>query len=310
MPRKSPLSGEVLAALHRVLRRGLPATPQAVDPVLLGLRGVLARAVDPADDGSRTAALDGVLRGVLARFPDVRYAVAARALFGLPPAEAGQNLTARRDVAAAAAGHEVHHFRKRIEPRLVEHVAWALLADADRFTRSRVMAPRLAPAGERQAVPADPFAWEVTEHEEALVRVWSAVYALRAELLAVERLVSLDVDRGQIINRIVTAAWRWALASTTITAYIAAFTTPDTEPDPIAGDRSTGDQGQAELVALAGWTPPMTASEQARLCAAAAGDATRGEFVTALHDEVELGNTWITAFLTPAKPQPARQEAS
>ena len=92
MPRKSPLSGEVLAALHRVLRRGLPATPQAVDPVLLGLRGVLARAVDPADDGSRTAALDGVLRGVLARFPDVRYAVAARALFGLPPAEAGQNL--------------------------------------------------------------------------------------------------------------------------------------------------------------------------------------------------------------------------
>ena len=306
MSRKSPPSGEVLAALHRVLRRGLPVTPQAVDPVLLGLRGVRARAVDPADDGSRTAALDGVLRGVLARFPDVRYAVATRALFGLPPAEAGQNLTARRDVAAAAAGHEVHHFRKRVEPRLVEQVAWALRADADRFTRSQVVAPRLAPTSERQAVPADPFAWEVTEHEEALSRVWSAIYALRAELLAVERMISLDVDRQQIINRIVTAAWRWALASvTTATAYAAAFTTPNTEPDP-----SAGDQGAAELVALAGWTPPMTATEQSWLRAAAAGDATRSEFVAALHDEVELGNTWITPFLTPTKPQPARQEAS
>jgi hypothetical protein len=305
MPRKSPVVGEVLAALHRVLRRGLPVTPRAVDPVLLRLRGVLARAVDPADDGSCTAALDGVLRGVLARFPDVRYAVAARALFGLPPAEAGQNLTARRGVAAAAVGHEVHHFRKRVEPRLVERVAWALLADADRFTRSQVMAPRLAPTSERHTVPADPFAWEVIENEEALARVWSAIYALRAELLAVERLVSLDVDRGQIINRIVTAAWRWALASVTATAYAVAFTTPKTEPDPIAGN-----QGAAELVALAGWTPPMTVTEQARLRAAAAGDATRSEFVAALHDEVELGNTWITAFLTPTKPQPARQEAS
>ena len=305
MPRKSPPLDEVLTALHRMLRRGLPVTPQAVDPVLLGLRGVLARAVDPTDGTSCTAALDGVLRGVLARFPDARYAVAARALFGLPPAETGQNLTARRDLAARAAGHEGHHFRKRVEPRLVERVAWALLADADRFTRSQVVAPRLVPAGERHAVPADPFAWEVTEHEEALSRVWSAIYELRAELLAVERLISLNVGRGQIINRIVTAAWRWALASVTATAYTSAFTTPDAEPD-----LTTGDQGHAELVALAGWIPPMTATEQTRLRAAAAGDASRGEFVATLHDEVELGNTWITAFLTPTKPQPARQEAS
>lgn len=291
----------MLAALHRVLRRGLPVTPQAVDPVLLGLRGVLARAVDPADEGSRIAALDGVLRGVLARFPEVRYAVAARALFGLPPAKAGQNLTARRGVAAVAAGHEVHHFRKRVEPRLVEQVAWALLADADRFTRSQVVAPRLAPAGERQVVPADPFAWEVSEHEEALTRVWAAIYALRAELLAVERLISLGVDRQQIINHLVTAAWRWALASTSATVYATAFTAPDRP--------SAEDQNAAELVALAGWIPPMTAAEQAQLCAAAASGASRDEFVAALHDDVELGDTWINAFLSPTRPQPA-QEAS
>ena len=42
----------------------------------------------------------------------------------------------------------------------VEQVAWALLADANRFARSQVVAPRLAPTGERDAVPADPFDWE------------------------------------------------------------------------------------------------------------------------------------------------------
>src|SRR3982074_214191 len=110
-----PVEDKVVAGLQRLLRRGLPVTPAAAEPVLLDLRGIVARAADPADEASRTAALDGTLRGLLARFPDTRYAPAARALFGLPPAEPGQNLTARRDLAAEQAGHEVHHFRKRVE---------------------------------------------------------------------------------------------------------------------------------------------------------------------------------------------------
>src|SRR3954464_4158569 len=115
MPRKSPAEDEVIAAVGRLLRRGLPVTLAAVDPVLLDLRGVVARAVDPSDETSQAAALDGTLRGLLARFPDARYAAAARALFGLPPATPGQNLTVRRELAAGQADHEVHHFRKRVE---------------------------------------------------------------------------------------------------------------------------------------------------------------------------------------------------
>ncbi|MGH3841730.1 MAG: hypothetical protein ACRDS0_09855, partial [Pseudonocardiaceae bacterium] len=86
MPTKSPVEDEVVAAVGRLLRRGLPVTPASADAVLLDLRGIVARAVDPTDAASRTAALDGTLRGLLARFPDTRYASAARALFGLPPA--------------------------------------------------------------------------------------------------------------------------------------------------------------------------------------------------------------------------------
>ncbi|MGH3671731.1 MAG: hypothetical protein ACRDSH_14020, partial [Pseudonocardiaceae bacterium] len=197
----------MVAGVQRLLRRGLPVTPGGANAVLLDLRGVVARATDPVDEASRTAALDGTLRGLLARLDDTRYAPAARALFGLPPAEPGQNLTVRRELAAAEAGHEVHHFRKRVEPKLIEKVAWELLADSDRFTRSVMIAPRLAPARSRRPVPADPFAWEVAAHEEQLTRLWSAIYAARAELLAAERLISLDADRLDIITTAVTEAW-------------------------------------------------------------------------------------------------------
>src|SRR3712207_3376891 len=119
MPRKSPDIGGVTTALSGVLKRGLPVAAFAAEPLLLDLQGFIARAVDPDNVGSRSAALDGVLRGLLARCPDARYAPAVRALLVLPPAESGQNLTTRRELAASVAGHEVHQFRKRVEPRLI-----------------------------------------------------------------------------------------------------------------------------------------------------------------------------------------------
>lgn len=292
MPIKSPDLKVVVTALARLLRHGLPVSSSAADPVLLGLRGVLARAVDPEEESSRLAALDGLLRGLLARFPDARYAEAVRALFGLPPAEPGRNLTARRELAAGVAGQEVHHFRKRVEPRLIERLATALLADSDRFIRSRLIAPRLVPVGDRQAVPADPFAWEVVEHEEALCRVWAAIYVLRAELLAVERLLSLGVDRQQAIRQAVTAAWRWGLASAQATGYAAAF--------GVASGADTSADGVfvAELLAGAGWAPPLTSEQRALLTDAAANSADRETFAAALHAEPELGRAWVDALLT------------
>lgn len=284
VPRKSPDVRVVAAALAGILRRGLPITAAAADPVLLDLRGVISRSADPDDEASRTTALDGVMRGLLARFPDARYAAAARALFGLPPAQSGQTLTIRRDLAAEVASHEVHHFRKRVEPRLIDQLASALLADADRFTRSRGIAPRLAPPAGRQRVGADPFAWEVAEHEEALSRLWAAIYAARAELLAVERLLSLGVDRQQLITQAVTAAWRWAQASLEATSYAGAFGT------------ATDEVSAHDLVALAGWTPGVTAEQASRLRQAAACAADRAGFEAALHDESDFGATWIEAF--------------
>jgi hypothetical protein len=287
MPTKSPVEDEVVAAVTRLLRQGLPVTPANADAVLLDLRGVVARAVDPTDPASRTSALDGTLRGLLARFPDARYGPAARALFGLPPAEPGLNLTARRDMAALQAGHEVHHFRKRVEPKLIEKIAWELLADAERFTRMPMIAPRLASSAARQLVPADPFAWEVAEHEEQLARLWSALYAVHAELLAVERLISLRADRTDLMHAAVTAAWSWGIARAEAIGYTTSYTS--------AVETSVDD-----LLALAGWTPELTDAQASRLTEAAAGGATRDEFVHALHGETGLGNVWVDGLLSPS----------
>lgn len=274
----------MVAAVQGLLRHGLPVTPANAADALLDLRGIVARSIDPDDEASRTVALNGTLRGLLARYPDSRYAAAARALFGLPPAVPGQNLTTRRELAAELAGHELHHFRKRVEPKLAEKIAWELLADAERFTRSPMIAPRLAPTPYRQAIVADPFAWEVAEHEEQLSRLWSAIYAARAALLATERLVSLEADRTEIERAAVTAAWRWTTARTEAINYTTAFA-----PDQSADD----------LIALAGWTPDLTPAQTRRLVDAASADATREQFAAAMRGDTELSTEWIDGLRTP-----------
>ena len=104
----------------------------------------------------------------------------------------------------------------------------------------------------------------------------------RAELVAVERLISLDADRMDVLHTAVTAAWRWAVARAEAIGYTTAFA-PDLE---VAG-----------LVALAGWTPELTPAQASRLTEAATGGASREQFVAALHGETGLGNVWTEGFL-------------
>ncbi|MBB6039858.1 hypothetical protein [Phytomonospora endophytica] len=291
MPKKSPASQDVIYGLQQVLRRGLPVT--SATGSLTELRGVVARAVDPTDAPSRTSALNGLLQSLLARFKDARYAEAVRALFGLPPALPGQNLTQRRSAAAVSAGHEVHHFRKRVEPRLIEQLAADLLADADGFTRTKAIAPRLTPAGARPRVPADPFAWEVAEEEEAVSRLWAAIYGLRAELVAIERLVSLGSEEAQIVPRAVTAAWMWGRASAAAVAHGQAYGRNDGQTPDV-------------MLSLAGWTPPLPAPLATRLREAASTADSRREFLASVRGDVELGNAWIRPFLSTAIDEESR----
>ncbi|WP_344160024.1 hypothetical protein [Nocardiopsis rhodophaea] len=255
----------------------------------MGLRGVAARAADPSDHSSLLAALDVVLKAALARFDDSRYSRSARALFGLPPGEAGTTLTARREAAARACGNEVHHFRKRVEPRLIERLAWMLQRDAEQFRGTRALAPRLAPAEGQSRLPNDVFAWELTEHEEHLSRVWAAVYALRAELLTMDRMASMEEGFQAITRQAVTAAWRYGLLRSEAERYREVY--------PPGSFGALGELSVDDIVDLAGWTPPMRDEQLSLLVLAAAENPDRDGFTSSLRAEVELGEAWSQPWL-------------
>lgn len=266
--------GRLSAAVRALLRTGMPAADQEAIDGLLGLRAVTARAVDPADRASRLRALDGYLRWVLAGFDQVRLAEPARLLFGATSATAGLTLTERRARAAAAADYEVHHFRKRIEPRICQRLAVLLTADTAEVS-ARAAPPRLSRAGRPLRLPADVFAWEAAEHEQALAGLWATVYALRAALLAVARHASMNGAKHPETRAAAEQALsNLAKVHATADAYRAAYGPQLLGADPGADP--------AELAALAGWHPALDPTTTTALADAAVVTSTPDNLLTAL----------------------------
>lgn len=188
--RTPPSVDELVVALKPILRSGLPVHPEFDDMRLLALRGVVARSIDRGDRLSRVKSLDGLLRKLLVHYPDDVLSAAACVMFGLTPGTRGSTLTDRRQRAAAATNYELSHFRKRIEPKILRQLSWQLHQDAQNYApREREAPPPLEISGDTPLISfGDVSAKDVNEHEEALSRLWAHVYALRAEILKVERL--------------------------------------------------------------------------------------------------------------------------
>lgn len=185
-----PPVGAVAKALRPIATSGLPVSPDFSDETLLGLRGVVARSIDQSDRLNRVKALDQLIRKLLVYYPDDDLGEAARILFGLAPGSRGNNLTTRRMKAAKEAGYESDHFRKHIEKKILETMAWLLHQDSQNYIpRSRAVPPPLEASGDTPIITqGDISSQDAAEHQELLSRLWAHVYTLRAEILRVERL--------------------------------------------------------------------------------------------------------------------------
>lgn len=183
-------------ALRPIVSAGLPVGSDFDDPTLLGLRGVVARSIDPTDRLNRVKALDDLLVRLLVHYPDDHRGEAARILFGLAPGYRGLNLTRRREAAAQVIERDVEHVRKRIEPEIIAEVAWQLHRDSQNYIpRSRATPPPLESSGDTPTIRVgDVASVDASEHEELLSRLWAHVYALRAEIIRVERLKTWPYD--------------------------------------------------------------------------------------------------------------------
>lgn len=105
-------------------------------------------------------------------------------LFGLGEG-AGLNLTGRRRRAAAILGYEEHHFRKRVEGRLVRGVAWECFQDSLRYPEEAALFPLAADRHEAVLGALDEeIHRDALPREILLARIMSDVYGIKAELLS------------------------------------------------------------------------------------------------------------------------------
>lgn len=277
--------------VRAIVRFGLPVRADRAGARLLGLAGVRARAIDLDDPASRAHALDAALREELGRLENAGLAEAARLLFGFESETSGAKLTARRAAAATAAGYEVHHFRKRIEPKICGLVAWQLRrASEASVAEADPSAPVLHASGQPLVLPADVFAWEAIEHQHTLAALWGAVYLLRAELLTVARLVSMDAPAVESNGAATAALWRHAQVLAATASYRASYgavllhTATELAPEQIG--------------ASAGWTPALAPAQE--LLLAELGEPEQGlvDFTARLDEAAggpELAATWRRA---------------
>ncbi len=287
-PQLDPTAGD----LRPLLKRGLPVFGDAIAEGLLTLPGVIARAGGP-DRASRAEAFNSLLRQLIARMPDNQTSRATAILFGDWTGTIGTTLTERREGAAMVLGRDPDHFRKHIEPRILGDVAAALTADSARMLTTSAMPPRLTPVLMQPAgLPEDIWAWETVEHEEHISRLWAAVYALRAELLACERLASFDPSSSELGGAADAALWRLGQLHVAIRIYRRGY-----------GNRLLhGDIAPETLIGLAGWTPPLDPGEVDVVC----HHAPDAERLRTYLDELtadpageRVRARWRAAFLTP-----------
>lgn len=175
----------VAAELKRIVKRGLPVDLSRAGVVLPNLRSVVARSVHPDDFVSRLDALNQLLVRFLVEVGDDEHGEAMRTLFALAKGSRGKNLMERRAAAAAILGYDPDHFRKHIEPKLLDELAVTIHRDLLRYKSRAKRAPEsLEPTGDTPSLNETHF----THQEELVSRIWEKVYALRAEHIAVGRL--------------------------------------------------------------------------------------------------------------------------
>src|SRR5680860_1157495 len=174
---------DTVEALKVVVRKGVPLRPDRVPDELLDLAGVVARSVQADDRLARVDALERLLKATFKTVVPKQQREAVQGLFLV--ARGGKTLTERRTFAAGLLDYELHHFRKRIEPQILEELAWQLHRDSLQYVRRTKDGEPFEASGHTPVITEEQIAQpDTAEHEILLSRIWSDVYGLRAEVIA------------------------------------------------------------------------------------------------------------------------------
>ncbi len=276
---EAPLSSEptvLRAELKRLLRSGLPITDANAGDILIEQRAVIANAQHPTLRASRISALERLLRQILTGFGRSARGNAARALFGAARGLRGTKITQRRFAAAEILERNDDHFRKHIEPKILDEVAFALHQENLRYTPPSAHGrPEIAAHEDTPVLGDDSY----TEQEELLCRLWSAVYGFRAEIIATQRRLPSGDDEPadtDLARHVDSAKWELAKLITAVHGYLDKY-----GDEILQGDVPYNVEG---LVALAGWHGGINTDDANRLryTLARTGPDNRTAFLEAL----------------------------
>lgn len=266
---------EIVGALRLLLKAGLPLRPDVAPAALLDLPGVVARSVRANDRLARVDALERLLRATLKKLKPAERQDAAEGLFVV--ARGGRTLTQRRLYAADALGYEVHHFRKRVEPKLLEEIAWLLHQDSLQYVRRARDGAPFEASGHTPLITEEQLVHpETAEHEILLSRIWSDVYGLRAELIARESTRDDPERQAEHQEAAVGALWYLARLLSKLSRY--------TEQYGRSILHGTADYNAEALIRLAGWHGELTTAQvrDLRFALARVGEWDRAGFGAAI----------------------------
>jgi hypothetical protein len=263
----SQLLGDLAKALRALLQDGLPATEERAADRLLDLKGVVARAANPADKLSRVKALNTLLVQQITAIPSSRerdLAAAAVILFGLTKPSKRWNQTLRMQEAAKQIGYSDDHFRQAIIPKILRQLARQLHQDSESYSSPTRPANEIT--GDAPSILQEHLATrERAEREERMSRLWEYVYGLRAELIAIQRIKAWPDEENAFLKleeARESTLWYLSRLFVSIQEYIDLY-----GADIMKGDAQHNVEG---LIRLAGWTGelPQQLAYQVRLLAA------------------------------------------
>ena len=277
----SRLLDEIAGALRALLQDGLPATEERVTDRLLELKGVIARAANPADKLSRVKALNTLLVQQIMAIPPRRerdLAAAAVVLFGLTRSSKRWNQTLRMQEAASQVGYSSDHFRQEIIPAILRQLARQLHQESESY--SSLTRPPNEVSGDNPSILQEHLASkERAEREERMSRLWEYVYGLRAELIAIQRLKAWPDEENAFLKleeARESTLWYLSRLFVNIQEYIDIFGT-----SIMKGDAEHNVEG---LIRLAGWTGELPKELAYKVRLLAVREPTKESFLKAARD--------------------------
>lgn len=243
---------EIRGELRQLLASGLPVTDTNAGELLPNQRVVVAHAQHPDQRASRITALERVARELLRGLGDNANGHVARSLFAAESGLRGTKLGHRRDVAARGAERSTDHVRQKMEPKILDELAFAFHQQNLRYT-PRVDKLRPEIAGHEDAPVLGDGSY--TKREEDLSRLWSAVYGYRAEIIGVQRRLDDGETEDEVQDQLGAARWELGRLLTLVHEWLEEY-----GEEIEMGDVEYKAEG---LILLAGWSGGLD-SEVAR----------------------------------------------